>query len=260
MVGPVTNAAGNEARVTTTYRTYGELLSYAASRHGTLGQRFDIPVVTMFCAAMRREVYEAVGGLEEEFEVGMFEDDDYARRVRAAGLRVLCAEDVFVHHFGEASFGKLVPTGQYGAIFLGNRQRFEAKWSTPWPDHGRRVDPNYDELVFNIQRQAGGVLPGDAIVLVVSRGDETLLQLHGRRGWHFLQTEDGTYAGHHPADSREAIEQCEALRARGAQYLLLPHTQRWWLDYYLEFAADLARRHTLVWESDACRIYGLRGG
>ena len=32
-------------------------------------------------------------------------EDDYARRVRDAGYRVACAEDVFVHRFGAASLG-----------------------------------------------------------------------------------------------------------------------------------------------------------
>lgn len=61
----------------------------------------------------------------------MFEDDDHAERVRAAGLHVVCAHDVFVHHFGEASFGKLVPTGEYGELFRENQRRFTDKWGRP---------------------------------------------------------------------------------------------------------------------------------
>ena len=59
-----------------------------------------------------------VGPLDERFEIGMFEDDDYALRLRELGLRQEPrAEDVIVHHFGEASFGKLVPSGEHGRIF-----------------------------------------------------------------------------------------------------------------------------------------------
>ena len=30
----------------------------------------------MFCTGFRRDVYEKVGGLDERYEVGMFEDED----------------------------------------------------------------------------------------------------------------------------------------------------------------------------------------
>ena len=102
-------------------------------------------MLTMFCVAMRRDIYDRVGPLDERYQVGLFEDDDYSLRVRTAGYRVVCAEDTLVHHFGEASFGKLVPTGEYAEIFEENRRRFEAKWRRPWEPHRRRESPAYAE-------------------------------------------------------------------------------------------------------------------
>jgi GT2 family glycosyltransferase len=58
----------------------------------------------------------------------MFEDDDYSMRIKAEGLRVVCALDSFVHHFGEAAFGKLIESGEYDAIYDENRRRYESKW------------------------------------------------------------------------------------------------------------------------------------
>jgi GT2 family glycosyltransferase len=65
----------------------------------------------------------------------MFEDDDYSVRLKRAGYRVICAADAFVHHFGQAAFGKLIQTGQYNAIFDENRRLYEAKWQTVWEPH-----------------------------------------------------------------------------------------------------------------------------
>jgi MoxR-like ATPase len=43
-------------------------------------------------------VLDRVGPLDERYERGFFEDEDYALRVRQAGYRVAVARDVFVHH------------------------------------------------------------------------------------------------------------------------------------------------------------------
>jgi GT2 family glycosyltransferase len=263
MVGPTTNRSGNEAEVDATYRTYGEMLQLADRRgeehHGVA---FDIDVATLFCAAMRRDVHERVGFLDERFEVGLFEDDDYSVRMRAAGYRVVCAEDVFVHHFGEASFGELVPTGRYGELFQANKARFEEKWGVVWQSHLRRPNGWYRDLVEQIREVADRELPADATVLVVSNGDDELLKLGAERSVsHFPQTEDGTYAGHHPGDSAEAIAHLAALTARGAEYLLLPEPSRWWLDYYAELAGTLSEsRFGSDAEVTPCKLFDLRGG
>ncbi len=138
MVGPVTNSCANEACINVDYTTLGEIDAFAR-RYSTEheGQIFDISVLAMYCAALRREVVEVIGPLDERFGVGMFEDDDYAVRVRQAGYRVVCAEDVFVHHFGRSSFGKMADE-EYRKLFEVNRALFEQKWGQVWQDHKYR--------------------------------------------------------------------------------------------------------------------------
>ncbi len=128
-----------------------------------------------------------------------------------------------------------------------------------WPDRRRGEPTNqYDTLIERIRIVVESTLPQHTCVVVVSKGDEKLLDLGNRRGWHFPQTTDGVYAGHYPRDGAAAIAYLETLREKGAQYLLLPATALWWLEYYKEFRRHLELRYRLVCDRvDTCRVYGL---
>jgi GT2 family glycosyltransferase len=259
MVGPTTNRIGNEAQIDAGYRTWGEFVRFAAARaERHAGEAFDIPTLTMFCVAMRRALHERVGPLDERFEVGLLEDDDYSRRVREAGYRLVCADDAFVHHFGETSFGKLVSSGEYARLLEANRARFEDKWQEPWRPYGRRQSGRYRQMADRMRRAVAEAVPDEATVLVVSRGDDQLLRLGGRTAWHFPRAEDGAYAGHHPADGREAIDLLEAQHEAGAEYVVFPSSGLWWLDHYGELRRHLDERYERCFsDPDVCLIYDL---
>jgi GT2 family glycosyltransferase len=258
LVGPVTNRIGNEAEIETDYRTYGELLDFARARYEShRGRAFDLPAAAMFCLAMRAEVYKRIGPLDERFGLGLFEDDDYSLRARRAGYRVLCADDTFVHHFGQSAFGDLVPTGQYGHLFDENHRYFETKWGIPWQPPARRARPKYDALVDEVRDAIDSHVPGDATVIVLSKGDDALCDLGGRTAWHFPQDATGRYAGHYPADSAAAVAQLEDLRARGAQFLVVPAPSLWWLNHYSKFGDHLRREYSIIVDTQTCVIFAL---
>jgi glycosyltransferase involved in cell wall biosynthesis len=119
---------------------------------------------------------------------------------------------------------------------------------------------DYASLVRRFQALISRAVPPHAVVAVVSKGDHVLLNLSGRRGWHFPQREDGVYAGYHPADSAAAIAHLEALRERGAEFLAFPATALWWLDHYTEFKRHLETRyHDIARNEDTGIIYALSG-
>jgi GT2 family glycosyltransferase len=259
LVGPVTNRIGNQAEVATGYETWGGYLNEAAHRAAAQpGAAFEIETVTMFCLAMTRAVHQRLGPLDTGFGVGTLEDDDYSMRARRSGYRLLCAEDVLVHHFGEGSFGKLFEDGEYSRVLDRNRGHFEQKWGTPWAQYGRRQPPEYEALVGRVRELLASRLPAGSTVLVVSKGDDRLIDLEGHRGWHFPRTSDGTWAGRHPADSEEAIAQLEELHAAGAAYLAIPRPGFWWLDFYGGLADHLRRRHGPHIEDEACLVFALQ--
>src|SRR5262249_18614167 len=130
--------------------------------------------------------------------------------------------------------------------------------------NGRRRPPggscrplDYQSLVEEVHQTALRVLPRDAMVAIVSRGDDQLLKLNGRVTWHFPRDENGVYLGYHPANSEGAIAHLEALSAKGLQFLLFPGTALWWLDHYSEFREYLEMRHRRVYTDPRCVIYCL---
>jgi len=153
LVGPVTNSVANEARVDELYgENLGAMQQFAWSYvQAHRGQSFGVPVLAMFCLAMRREVIDKVGLLDEGFEVGMFEDDDYALRVREAGYRSVCARDVFVHHHGRASF-MVLGDERYYQVFEKNKAYFEAKWGRAWEQHLHGQDRPAEEVGRGVGR------------------------------------------------------------------------------------------------------------
>jgi GT2 family glycosyltransferase len=259
LVGPVTNRIGNEAEIETEYRTWGEFLAFADRRaREHRGEWLEIRTPAMFCLAMRRQTFLQLGPLDERYDIGLLEDDDYAERARRAGYELRCADDVLVHHFGEASFGKLVPSGDYSRILEANRKRYAEKWGRPWEPYGRRPNPRYEREAKQVRAAVKEVVPSGATVLVISRGDEELLRLNGRRALHFPQAEDGTWAGHHPAGSEEAIGHLESLRERGAEFLVVPPTYLWWLRHYDGFCRHLDSNYeSIVSDDRAGAIYSL---
>lgn len=137
LIGPVTNNIGNEAKIDIPYADMSEMLVKSAAytrRHA--GQLYPLRTVAFFCVMMKRETFERVGQLDEAFGRGWFEDDDYCRRVERVGLRVVCAEDVFVHHHLSASFNKLKQQDRQ-ELFEENKKIYEAKWGA-WIPHGHR--------------------------------------------------------------------------------------------------------------------------
>ncbi len=129
LVGPVTNAIANAAKMDVGYASVTDLPAWAAGfTRAHDREAFDIPMLALFCTAMPRRVYEEVGPLDERFGIGLFEDDDYNRRVREKGYAVRCARDAFVHHWQMASFRKMSQQS-YFALYAENKRRYDEKWS-----------------------------------------------------------------------------------------------------------------------------------
>ncbi|HEV3401661.1 MAG TPA: glycosyltransferase [Acidimicrobiales bacterium] len=107
-----------------------------------------------------------------------------------------------------------------------------------------------DTLAGRVRRMVAGLVGDDDVVVVVSRGDESLLDLGAGRARHLPATDDGTYARDYPATGNDAVALVEAARGRGATHLLVPAPASWWLTHYPELERHLDRRYQVVAAAD----------
>jgi hypothetical protein len=117
----------------------------------------------------------------------------------------------------------------------------------------------YDRMVDRIRDLTAQVVPSDMIAVVISKGDEKLIDLAPVRGWHFPRAASGAYLGYYPELGREAAQHLSNLYESGARYFIVPRTAQWWLFHYEELRAYLDQSTRIHTEEQACTIYALRG-
>ncbi len=126
MVGPFTNETSGVQKISQRY-DFAHLPHFAKafslSRAGRLSW---VHRLTGFCLLQRADLARRIGGLDERFGLGCYEDFDYCLRARQAGYELFIAEDVFVHHHGHATFyGSPIPFNKQVQV---NREIFIDKW------------------------------------------------------------------------------------------------------------------------------------
>jgi GT2 family glycosyltransferase len=113
----------------------------------------------------------------------------------------------------------------------------------------------YRAVVHRIHEVTQALVPEDATVIVLGKAERELLDLQGRNVWRFPQSPDGEYAGYYPACSTAAIVHLEAIRSKGAGFLLIPEISRWWLEHYVDFAQHVRRRYPCLLDETGVGLY-----
>jgi GT2 family glycosyltransferase len=122
-----------------------------------------------------------------------------------------------------------------------------------------RSDLAYEACVRRIREVVRTTVPEDGIVIVVSKGDEDLLDLYGREAWHFPPDPNGDYAPQYPTGATATIAHLETLRAEGADYFLVPKPIHGWLQGHPKFSQHLSHHYPVaVQEDETCTIFELK--
>jgi len=129
LVGPISNSvSGVQFDKEAAYPDITAMHAYAKkNKEKNKGQIFPFPRVAFLCTLIKKEVIEKIGGLDERFSPGNFEDDDFCLRAQIAGYKTVVAKDVFIHHFGSKSF-TADGTEKYAERLEINKKIFVEKW------------------------------------------------------------------------------------------------------------------------------------
>ncbi|MDD2850961.1 MAG: glycosyltransferase [Desulfuromonadaceae bacterium] len=129
ITGPLTNnSSGIQGLGPQLYSSIDSLNSFALNyRTQNRYRRIRSRRLVGFCMFFHRSLYELIGGLDERYGTGNFEDDDFCLRSAIAGFSNVVAGDVFIHHHGSASFA--AAGIDYSSMIFSNNQIFHEKWS-----------------------------------------------------------------------------------------------------------------------------------
>ena len=125
----------------------------------------------LFFMLVRREVVDAIGGIDEGYGRWGFEDDDYALRTRLAGYQLRIARDCFIRHLGSRT--SKTANLDYRLLLLDNWEVFKRKWgmdpALPYgtsyaiePLLAQRFDPERHFVPYRRRSRASTGLPAGA--------------------------------------------------------------------------------------------------
>jgi GT2 family glycosyltransferase len=104
-VGCVANRAGNKQQIDVVFDNVEDYISYGEKNN------VEMPDPTLervrlsgFALLVRRSVWDEVGGFDEDFVPGYFEDDALSMEILKRGYRLRVVRNSFIYHIGTESF------------------------------------------------------------------------------------------------------------------------------------------------------------
>lgn len=108
-----------------------DLEDRAALLRDTLGDHLRNGMAHGVCFAVRERVFDTIGGFDEAFRIGQYEEADLYRRARKAGFRIATTGRSFIHHFSSVTQKALSKSSgsDYGSE---NQRYYRRKWKLNW--------------------------------------------------------------------------------------------------------------------------------
>ena len=124
-VGSVSNYAGNKQQLDVVFDTVDEYIRF--------GESVNVPMespclekvrLSGFAMLIRRNVWDEVGGFDEDFAPGYFEDDALSMEILKRGYRLKLVRNSFIYHAGSQSFRNV----DYEQLLIDHHKLFIQKY------------------------------------------------------------------------------------------------------------------------------------
>jgi Predicted glycosyltransferases len=126
-VGAVTNNCSNHQVVDLGFKDLDEMFNLAAKYNKSNSSMWEQRLKLVgFCMLIRKSIVNEIGGLDERFTPGNYEDDDYSVRIIKSGYKLILCKDTFIYHFGSTSFRE--NNDKYIILLNKNKAKFIEKW------------------------------------------------------------------------------------------------------------------------------------
>ena len=103
--GGISNYAGNHQQEDVVFALPQDYVDYGKKKNIPMAEPYEERVrLSGFALLIKRHVWDEVGGMDNRFAPGYFEDDDLSMRIAKAGYSMLVCKNSFIYHAGSQSF------------------------------------------------------------------------------------------------------------------------------------------------------------
>lgn len=124
--GPYTNNCAHLQRVPVTYTSLATVELFARDWAARQAQDRECDMLVGFCLAARRATLDEIGGFDERFGLGTFEDNDLCYRLRRAGYKLVISAKSFIHHEGSKTLQRMALNP--AELLERNQKLYAKKW------------------------------------------------------------------------------------------------------------------------------------
>ncbi|SCY05335.1 HAD-superfamily phosphatase, subfamily IIIC/FkbH-like domain-containing protein [Lachnospiraceae bacterium XBB2008] len=119
-----------------------QYVEYGASRNICMDEPYcEMRKLSGFAMLVSGLVIKSLGGFDEHFSPGYFEDDDLSYRIRQAGYKLILCNNSFIYHVGSQGFARDPKTAE---LFDTNHKKFIDKWGFDSLNIDCRLDETFD--------------------------------------------------------------------------------------------------------------------